>query len=132
MNKQERKFDIGARARSFRFAFKGIAYAFKAEHNMWIHLAAAVAAVTASAAFQISRHDWIFVIIAIALVFSAELFNSAIEYMCDVVQPEKSFAVEKAKDIAAAAVLVTALCAAIIGLAVFAPHLLSLSMFGGR
>ena len=73
--------------------------------------------------FHISRADWQILIIAIILVWAAEILNSAFEYLCDVVTAEFHPAIEKAKDIAAAAVLVTAAGAAILGVTVFWPYI---------
>ena len=72
---------------------------------------------------RVSPADWRWLIIAIVLVWFAELMNTAFEYLCDVISPEFHISVKRAKDIAAGAVLVCALGAALIGLSVFWSYL---------
>ncbi len=121
--KQPEVFTAKKRLKSFVYAFRGLNYVVKSQHNMWIHLCAAVAAVAAAAAFHITKQDWLWLIMAIIIVFLAEIFNTAFEFLCDVVSEKFNPAVEKAKDIAAAAVLVAAGGAIIIGVMIFWPYL---------
>jgi diacylglycerol kinase (ATP) len=96
---------------------------FREEHNAWVHLVAAVLAVAAGIFFRISLLEWALVAFAIGLVFSAEVFNSALERVCDVVQPEQDKRIGDIKDLCAAAVLICAIAAAAIGLFIFLPKI---------
>ncbi len=87
---------------------------------------ATVAVLAAGFYFYISSTEWITLILAITIVWVAEAFNTALEYLCDVVSPEFHPLVKKSKDIAAGAVLMAAMGAAAVGLFVFLPHVKSL------
>ena len=76
--------------------------------------------------FGITKAEWLAVIICIGMVITAELFNSAIERLVDMVSPQWQSIAGEVKDIAAGAVLVTAIAAAIVGLIVFVPYLLNI------
>ncbi|HNS71877.1 MAG TPA: diacylglycerol kinase family protein [bacterium] len=118
------KFSLRRRVASFGYAFAGIRQMLQTQHNAWIHLAATVLVIIAAFVYQLSRAEWIAVIAAMALVWSAEAVNTAFEFLCDIVHPGFYPAVEKAKNIAAAAVLICAAGAVVIGALVFIPHLL--------
>lgn len=111
------------RIRSFGYALQGLAFALRTQANFRIHLVAACAVVGLGLLWGISADDWRWLVIAIALVLAAELMNTAFEHLCNVVQPELHASVKAAKDVAAGAVLVTAVAAAIIGALVFWPYL---------
>ena len=119
-------FSWRARAGSFRYAWRGVYRLLRREHNAWLHLVAAVAAVALGAALSISRLEWCAVVFAIAAVLGAEAFNTAIETLADAVHPDRDPLVGQAKDLAAAGVLLVSLGAAAVGLIVFAPRLLAL------
>jgi diacylglycerol kinase (ATP) len=112
-----------SRLRSFAFAISGILLALKTQANMRIHVAISVAVIAAAIYFQLAKADWLWLIVSIILVLSAELLNSAFEYLCDVISPQHNASVARAKDIAAGAVLVVACGAALIGLLVFWPYI---------
>ena len=116
-------FSVKRVLRSFKFAFRGMGVLFREEHNAWVHLLAAVLAVAAGIFFRISLLEWALVAFAIGLVFSAEVFNSALERVCDVVQPEQDKRIGDIKDLCAAAVLICAIAAAAIGLFIFLPKI---------
>lgn len=118
MNK---KFSIIERIISFKYALKGLKLLIKEEHNAWIHLFFILLAMVFGIAYSISLNEWIILILLFALVFLCELFNSAIENLCNYIQPEKQAIIGKIKDLSAAAVLVTAIAAFIIGLIIFIP-----------
>ena len=113
------------RIKSFKFAFAGITHFVKSEPNVIIHLIAAVLAVCAGFFFAINSMEWCFVIFAIGLVLSAEAFNTAIEYLTDLASPDYHELAGKTKDVAAAAVLLSAITAAIVGLIIFLPKILA-------
>lgn len=111
---------------SFRFAIMGIMSAFRSERNMWIHLAVGVLAVLAGTLLRISHLEWSLVIFSIALVFTTELINTALEYLVNLIKEERNESVRIIKDISAAVVFVAALAAAATGLIVFLPKILEL------
>ncbi len=116
------RFSIAARLKSFTHAFAGFAFMLSTQHNAWLHLIATALVVAAGFVLKVSAEDWRWLIAAIALVWLAEAINTAFEYLCDVVSPEFHESVRRAKDIAAGAVLVSAIAAALIGAITFAPY----------
>jgi diacylglycerol kinase (ATP) len=123
---ERERFSWAARARSFGYAFRGVVTLLATQHNAWIHAAATVVAVALGVVLGVSRLEWALLVFAIALVWTAEGLNTALEWLCDVAAPEYDPLVEKAKDVAAAAVLFAAIGSALIGLLVFGPRLLAL------
>lgn len=119
----DKAFSVIARAKSFRHAFAGLWFMLRTQHNAWVHLAATVAVCLAGVVLNVSLSDWRWLIVAIVLVWVAETLNTAFEHLCDVVSPDFHHAVQKSKDIAAAAVLICAIGAACIGAATFWPYL---------
>ncbi len=111
---------------SFGNAFKGFGSALLTERNMKIHFAAAVLAILAGFVLRISLIEWCLIMIVIAMVIVAELFNTAVECTVDLVQPEQHELARRAKDISASAVLAAAVCSVIIGAAIFGPKILLL------
>jgi diacylglycerol kinase (ATP) len=120
------RFKLEARARSFGHAFRGIGTLLATQHNARIHAGATVAACAAGLWLGISRLEWCCVAIAAAAVWTAEALNTALEILCDAAVPESHPLVGRAKDVAAAAVLVSAAGAALVGLLIFGPRLLAL------
>lgn len=117
------QYDFKKQLRSFGYAWKGIRCCVGKEQNLSFHLIATVVTVIAGFLLEITRTDWMIVILCIGVVIAAELFNSAIEKLVDLVSPERHPIAGQVKDIAAGAVLVCAATAAIIGLIVFIPYL---------
>ncbi len=115
-------FSLAARLRSFTFAGRGLKTLLATQHNAWIHATATAAAVTAGLAANINRYDWLAVIVAIVSVWTAESLNTAFEFLCDVASPQFHPLVARAKDIAAAAVLICALGALVTAAIIFGPH----------
>lgn len=118
-----RVFSPSARAKSFVYAWRGLVALITTQHNAWIHLAAAAGVMAAGARVGLERWEWAWLILAIGLVFAAEAMNTAIETLADALSPDFNEGVGRAKDVAAAAVLILALTAALIGALVFLPHL---------
>ena len=114
------------RLKIFTYASNGLKVLFQEEHNSRIHLFATVCVIVAGVLLKLSILEWVAVAFAVGLVFSGEIFNSAIEDLADVVCPERDERIKKVKDLAAAAVLVNALTAAVIGLLVFVPKIIHL------
>lgn len=118
-----KSFSWTARIRSFGYALAGLRFLVRTQHNAWIHLAATIVVIAAGLVLQVSNADWRWLVVAIAAVWAAEAINTALEQLCDLVSPGYDIAIEHAKDVAAGAVLITAVGAAVIGVLVFWPYL---------
>jgi diacylglycerol kinase (ATP) len=122
--KQKNIFSLKARIGSFRFAFRGILYALRTQHNLWIHLCTAVLAVVMGIVLRISITEWLFVCFAIGFVLAAEIVNTAIEKLVDLVSPDWKESAGRIKDLAAGFVLIAAITALIAGAVIFLPKIL--------
>ncbi len=91
------------------------------QHNAWIHAVATGVVIVAGFGVGLDRMEWCMVFLAIVSVWTAEALNTAFEFLCDVASPEYHPLVEKAKDVAAGAVLICAIGAAVVGGLVFIP-----------
>lgn len=109
------------RIHSFKNAIRGIRMVIKSEKNMQIHLVVAVLVLIAGWLFNINTTEWLLCLLCFGLVFGAEMVNTAIETLVDLISPQKHELAGKAKDMAAGAVLLCALFAACIGLIIFVP-----------
>jgi len=114
---------------AFRNAFLGFHYALSTEKNLKRHFAAGILAVAAGLILQISLIEWCIILLTINTVIVAELLNTALEYTVDIASPEKREMARRAKDVSAAAVLVTASCSVIVGLLIYLPKILPLVDF---
>lgn len=123
---KHRKFSLSNRLKSFSYAFNGLKILIKEEHNARIHLFVAIVVVMAGFVFKISVNEWFAVLFAIGFVMAIELINTAIENISNIISPEKDDRIKKIKDLSAAAVLISALTALVIGLIIFIPKLLDL------
>jgi diacylglycerol kinase len=110
--------------KSFGYAIKGIAYTFKTQPNFKFHSAATVVVIIIGLYFNLATSEWLWISTAIGMVLIAELINTAIETLVDLVSPTFHVKAGIVKDAAAGAVLITAILAAIIGLFIFIPKLL--------
>ena len=119
-------FEFMGRARSFRYAIRGICRLISCQHNAWIHAAATVIVVVTGVLFHVSSNDWCWIVIAVSIVWTAEAMNTSLEFLADVACPEIHPLVRDAKDVAAGAVLISAIAAAVIGSIVFWPHVVSI------
>ena len=111
------------RLKSFKYAFQGVIELVRSQPNMWIHLLAAVAVVIAGFILSVTQIEWVLLVLCISLVLTAEAFNTALEYLTDLVSPDYHPLAGKVKDVAAAGVLIISIGAAIIGLIIFVPKL---------
>lgn len=118
-----RAFSVAARTASFRHAFRGVLDTLRTQHNARIHAAFTVAVCAVGAWLELTRLEWSALVLAMAVVWAAELSNTALELLCDVVSPEAHPLVARAKDAAAGAVLIAAAGAAVVGLLVLGPPL---------
>lgn len=116
---KKRKFNIKDRIRSFGYAIKGIKTLIKEEHNARIHVLGAIVAIGIGLILRISGYEWMWILLAIAMVFITEMINSAIEAICDEITEEKRPNIKKAKDIAAGSVLVAAVFSLAVAVWVF-------------
>jgi diacylglycerol kinase len=123
-NTQTKKFSVSRRLDSFAYAFSGFRYFFITQHNAWIHALATTMTILFGFLFQLSRMEWVAVIIAMAMVWITEMVNTAIEKTMDHLSPATHPAVKLIKDVSAAAVLAAAFAAFIIGLIIFIPKFL--------
>lgn len=112
------------RLQAFQCAFAGVVQMFKSQpHTRWHALASALV-VASGFVCDVQRVEWLALLLAMALVWTAEACNTAIELACDAVTREPHPLIGRAKDAAAGAVLLAALFAALVGMLVFAPRLL--------
>lgn len=108
---------------SFKYASQGILTLFRMRGNASIHLIVTLLVILFGFYFQVEKFDWIVLILCIVSVLAAEAFNSALEVLSDHITKEKNRNIKKVKDLAAGAVLVTAIGAAIVGILVFYPYI---------
>ena len=109
---------------SFKYAIEGFVSSFRTERNMKIHILAMAVVVALGFYFKLNLIEWCFIVTVIALVIGAELFNTAIETIVDMVSPEKNPKAKLAKDISAAAVLAFSIGAAVVGIIIFIPKIM--------
>ena len=109
---------------SFKCAIQGIIQAIKTERNVKIHITIMILVIISGIVLKIAKQEWITCIILFGLVMSLELVNSAIETTVDIAMPEINEKAKNAKDIAAGAVLISAISSAIIGLTIFIPKII--------
>ena len=121
MNQTRPAFTVLARLKSVRHALAGIAFMLRTQHNAWLHLAATLGVIAAGIALKIDANDWRWLVVAIMLVWVSEAMNTAFEHLCDVVSPQFHASVKLSKDIAAGAVLITAIGAVVLGVLIFLP-----------
>ncbi|MBU0677150.1 MAG: diacylglycerol kinase family protein [Verrucomicrobia bacterium] len=121
-----RPFEFTGRIRSFKFAFVGIWTMLKSQQNAWVHACATVGVVFAGIFFGVSAAEWCWLVLAIMAVWTAEALNTAFEFLADVASPDFHPLVKHSKDVAAGAVLISAIGAVAIGLLVLGPHALEL------
>ena len=124
MNKQ---FTFTGRIHSVKCAIRGIKIMLESQHNAWIHAVASFIVLCTGGFLCLSHIQWCFLVLAIMAVWTAEALNTALELLADVASPEFHPLVEKAKDVAAGAVFISAMGSVIIGLLVLGPGLLKLA-----
>lgn len=114
---------VVSRIRSFGHAFHGWAYVLRTQHNAWIHSVVATLVIIVGLWLGLPARDWAVLILAIAMVFTAEFINTSIEAVVDLSSPVHHPLAKVGKDVGAGAVLVSALAAALIGLLILGPPL---------
>ena len=109
---------------SFRFAFAGLAYVFRTQRNFRIHLSIGIIAALVGLLVRLSWVEWAVVVILVVVVLAAEMVNTMVESLVDLVTQEYHPLAKVAKDVAAGVVLLCAIGAAVVGLLIFVPKLL--------
>jgi diacylglycerol kinase len=121
---EKKQFSIKERINSFRYAFQGLKLFFLKEHNVRIHILAAIAVLIAGFCFGISTCEWIAIVFSIGFVITTEAINTAIEQLADFVSQEQNQQIKIIKDLAAGAVFISAMTALIIACIVFIPKIM--------
>jgi diacylglycerol kinase len=114
---------LGSRVRSFRAAFSGWWYVIRTQKNAWIHALATTCVLALAAWLGLSSQEWAVLILTIAVVWTAEFLNTALEAVVDLASPNHHPLAKVGKDVGAAAVLIAAMWAVIIGLIILGPPL---------
>jgi diacylglycerol kinase (ATP) len=125
MNNAHDTFSFSGRIRSGTHAVHGVVEMLKSQHNAWVHAVATLGVIVAGAVFCVSTMEWCLLILVITTVWVAEGLNTAFEFLCDVASPEFHPLVKKSKDVAAGAVLLSAIGAVAVGLIIFIPYLIA-------
>ena len=107
----------------FRYAFRGLWYALRTQRNARVHVTIAILAILLGIVIHISAVEFALIFVAITGVFIAEMFNTVFELCIDLASPDYHPLAKVAKDVAAGAVLLSAMLSVVIGLCVFGPHL---------
>jgi len=110
----------------FGYASRGLWYVLRTQRNMRVHLVIAALAILTGIILHISATEYALIFVTIAIVLTAEMFNTVFELSIDLASPEYHPLAKIAKDIAAGAVLLSAIFAVVVGLFVFVPHLWAL------
>ena len=116
---------ITTRYHSFRYALHGWGYVLKTQQNAWIHSVIATLVILVGLWLRLPARDWAILVLTIAMVFTAEFINTAIEAVVDLASPAHHPLAKVGKDVGAAAVLVAALAAVLVGLLILGPPLWS-------
>lgn len=125
MNKNlNKELNLKSRVRSFSYALNGLHEFFASQTNAWIELIAMLVLLFLGFYYHISNAEWLSILLAIGLVFTAEILNTAIEYLTDLVSPNHHPLAGKVKDLASAAVLLACMVALIIGVIIFSKYMI--------
>lgn len=112
---------IRSRLKSLQHALVGWWYVIRTQQNAWIHALATVLVVIVAIWLKVTTRDWALLVLAIAMVWTAEFLNTALEVVVDLASPELHPLAKVGKDVGAASVLIAALSSAIIGILVMGP-----------
>ncbi|HEY0492385.1 MAG TPA: diacylglycerol kinase family protein [Candidatus Dormibacteraeota bacterium] len=122
-----RRLDLRRTLYSFRHAGRGLSWAVSSQANLRFHLVAAAAVLLLALVFRFTAIEFVGLVLCFAVVIAAELFNTALEVLIDYAWPERHPMIGRAKDVAAAAVLMAAIGTALVGLLLFARHILHIT-----
>jgi len=118
-----KKFSMIKRAESFTHAGRGLFIFIKSTHNAWLNIRCFVVVIFMGIFFQITKMEWVVILILSGIVFISEAFNTAIEIDMDLTSPNFHPYAKDTKDVAAGAVLLSAILAVIVGLIIFVPYI---------
>lgn len=121
------RLDLRRTLYSFRHAGRGLSWAVTSQANLRFHLAAAATVLLTALFFHFTALEFVGLVLCFAVVIAAELFNTALEVLIDYAWPERHPMIGRAKDVAAAAVLMAAVGTALVGLLLFARHILHIA-----
>lgn len=110
---------------SIRHALHGFRYFYRYESNSYLHSFAAILVILIGVWVQLSRTEWLWILLAIAVVFITEIINSALERLCDKITLENDTDIKIIKDLSASSVLFASIFAVVIASIIFIPYLLS-------
>ena len=114
---------LEGRFRSFKYAFSGLAYILLTQKNSQIHLAATIVVIILGLYLHVTGVEFSLLLLSIAFVWMTEIFNTAVESLVDLSSPDYHPLARVSKDLAAAAVLVSAIVSAAVGIIIFSPHI---------
>jgi diacylglycerol kinase len=114
---------LASRIKSFADAIEGIKFVFQTQQNARIHAVITLAVILIALVFKISRLEWIVLILVIGLVWTAEILNTAVEALVDMVNPAHNRGAGVIKDVSAGAVFVSAVISIVVGILIFGPKL---------
>ena len=123
---EKRKWQTENFVKSFKYAVSGVVYGMKTQRNIIIQLCFAVLAIFLGAFLKISKLEWIVIIFTIMFVIFAEMINTAVETVIDLITEEYNKKAKIAKDVAAGAVLISAINAICMGLIIYLDKILAL------
>ncbi|WP_017258997.1 diacylglycerol kinase family protein [Pedobacter arcticus] len=126
MEKSNQKFSLKSRVASFKYAINGFRTLLEYEHNARVHLLFTVFVIIVGFLLGISALEWALIVFAIGFVFVAEVFNTCVEEICNFICPEQNSKIKKVKDLAALAVLLSAVTAVTVGLLILVPKVIAL------
>lgn len=115
---------VRLRVRSFRFAFSGWWYVIRTQKNAWLHALATIIVVMLAFWLHLAPLEWAVLFLTIGMVWMAEFLNTALEAVVDLASPQQHPLAKIGKDVGAAAVLIAAMAAVVIGLLIIGPPLL--------
>ncbi len=115
---------LRSRFRAIAYAVEGWWHVLRTQRNTWVHSFLSIAVIVLGLWLRLSPGDWAIIILTITIVWAAEFFNTSLEALTDLVQPEEHPLAKISKDVSAAAVLITAVASILIGLLILGPPLL--------
>jgi diacylglycerol kinase (ATP) len=114
---------LASRLRSFGYAIEGWWFVVRTQRNAWIHAAASLAVLLVGLWLNLPPRDWAVIILSVALVWTAEFLNTALEAVVDLASPQQHLLAKTGKDVGAAAVLIAAVASILVGLLILGPPL---------
>jgi len=112
-----------SRGRSFKAAFNGLWFVIRTQRNAWIHIVISIAVFVIGLWLRLNLRDWAVLMLTIATVWTAEFINTALEAVVDLASPAQHPLAKMGKDVGAAAVLIAALAAIVVGFLILGPPL---------